>query len=135
MYLKFSHLMPLSCCKKKIVQKELYAIFQINDERFIVRHYSKVEGGRTVTWKATEETLSCCCQQYEFSRILCRHAIRVLVAANVFQIPDKYILMRWRCESSLPCRNKVSNPIRCNERLRGVTDMLNALASKASKKE
>ncbi|KAL4191286.1 hypothetical protein AMTRI_Chr07g29100 [Amborella trichopoda] len=91
MHLKFSHLMPLSV--------SLLDTIQINDERFI----------------ATEETLSCSCQQYEFSGILCRHAIRVLVAANVFQIPDKYIPMRWCRESSLPCRNKVSNPIRCNE--------------------
>ncbi|KAL4185204.1 hypothetical protein AMTRI_Chr10g229540 [Amborella trichopoda] len=74
--------------KKEIVQKELYAILQINDKRFI----------------ATEETLSCSCQQYEFSGIL-----------------YKYILMRWRRESSLPCRNKVINPIRYNEKLHGVT--------------
>jgi hypothetical protein len=67
---------------------------------YIVRHHTKVDGGRLVSWKDEEESISCSCKEFQFSGILCRHAIRVLLVKNYFCLPSKYLLFRWRIESS-----------------------------------
>ncbi|KAL5711408.1 hypothetical protein ACHQM5_021868 [Ranunculus cassubicifolius] len=49
----------------------------------------------TVTWDGSKCTVSCICRLFEFQGFLCRHAMVVLFAAGVYEIPPSYILKRW----------------------------------------
>lgn len=81
--------------QEQLVLAAHYASFQTEDG-FLVRHHTKPEGGRKVYWIPRESIISCSCHQFEFSGILCRHALRVLSTGNCFQIPDRYLPLRWR---------------------------------------
>ncbi|XP_019225397.1 PREDICTED: protein FAR1-RELATED SEQUENCE 11-like [Nicotiana attenuata] len=90
----------------KLLQDEMilsveYGLFPHSDGSYLVRHYSKTDGGRFVYWNSIEEVVQCSCQEFEFSGILCRHSIRVLSAHNDFMLPDKYLLAKWRQENPL----------------------------------
>ncbi|KAL3849133.1 hypothetical protein ACJIZ3_011015 [Penstemon smallii] len=78
-----------------------YAITQMANGSYLVRHYKKIERECLVIWIGDEEHVHCSCKEFEHSGILCRHSLRVLVAKNYFQIPEKYFPLRWRPESSL----------------------------------
>ncbi|XP_052192640.1 protein FAR1-RELATED SEQUENCE 11-like [Diospyros lotus] len=62
--------------QEQLVLAALYASFQMED--------GFLEG-----------IISCSCHQFEFSGILCRHALRVLSTGNCFQIPERYFPLRW----------------------------------------
>ncbi|XP_045791441.1 protein FAR1-RELATED SEQUENCE 11-like [Trifolium pratense] len=83
-----------------------YAATETNSGSFIVKHHTKDDGGRLVTWIESQESIRCSCKEFEFSGILCRHAIRVLLMKNYFHIPSKYLPFRWRRESSLIPRSR-----------------------------
>ncbi|XP_045791729.1 protein FAR1-RELATED SEQUENCE 11-like [Trifolium pratense] len=83
-----------------------YAATETNSGSFIVKHHTKDDGGRLVTWIEGQESIRCSCKEFEFSGILCRHAIRVLLMKNYFHIPSKYLPFRWRRESSLIPRSR-----------------------------
>ncbi|OIT26461.1 putative protein far1-related sequence 10 [Nicotiana attenuata] len=78
-----------------------YGLFPHTDGSYLVRHYSKTDGGRFVYWNSIEEVVQCSYQKFEFSGILCRRSIRVINAHNYFMLPDKYLLARWRQENPL----------------------------------
>ncbi|XP_020219746.1 protein FAR1-RELATED SEQUENCE 11 [Cajanus cajan] len=59
-----------------------YAAIDIGNDSCIVRHHTKVNGGRSVSWIDEEESIHCSCKEFEFSGILCRHAIHVLLMKN-----------------------------------------------------
>lgn len=67
----------------------------------LVRHFSKMDAERLVIWIPEEERIHCYCKEFESSGTLCRHALRVFVAKNYFELPEKYYLDRWRRESCL----------------------------------
>ncbi|KAD6795468.1 hypothetical protein E3N88_06364 [Mikania micrantha] len=81
--------------QEQLVLAAHYASFQLEDG-FLVRHHTKLEGGRKVYWVPHEGIISCSCHHFEFSGILCRHALRVLSTGNCFQIPERYMPLRWR---------------------------------------
>ncbi|XP_024980159.1 protein FAR1-RELATED SEQUENCE 11 isoform X2 [Cynara cardunculus var. scolymus] len=81
--------------QEQLVMAAHYASFQLEDG-FLVRHHTKLEGGRKVYWVPREGIISCSCHHFEFSGILCRHALRVLSTGNCFQIPERYMPLRWR---------------------------------------
>ncbi|KAA0032857.1 protein FAR1-RELATED SEQUENCE 11 isoform X3 [Cucumis melo var. makuwa] len=81
--------------QEQLVLAAHYSSFQM-DDGFLVRHHTKADGGRKFYWVPREGIISCSCHQFEFSGILCRHAIRVLSTGNCFQIPDSYLPIRWR---------------------------------------
>ncbi|KAF9690306.1 hypothetical protein SADUNF_Sadunf01G0181800 [Salix dunnii] len=81
--------------QEQLVLAAHYASFQLEDG-FHVRHHTKHVGGRKVYWVPREGIISCSCNQFEFSGILCRHALRVLSTGNCFQIPERYLPLRWR---------------------------------------
>ncbi|XP_047330157.1 protein FAR1-RELATED SEQUENCE 11 isoform X2 [Impatiens glandulifera] len=109
-------LTPFAFCKlqEQLVLAAHYASFQMEDG-FLVRHHTKVEGGgRKVYWVPESDQvegggglISCSCHQFEFSGILCRHALRVLSTGNCFQIPERYLPIRWRRISSSSSSNKL----------------------------
>lgn len=53
-----------------------------------IKDYAVVFNGR-------ETIVSCVCRSFEFKGYLCRHAMVVLFAVGVFDIPSRYILKRW----------------------------------------
>lgn len=81
--------------QEQLVLAAHYASYQMEDG-FLVRHHTKDEGGRKVYWVPREGIVSCSCHQFEFSGILCRHTLRVLSTGNCFQIPERYLPLRWR---------------------------------------
>ncbi|KAF1860585.1 hypothetical protein Lal_00021629, partial [Lupinus albus] len=80
-----------------------YAATKIDNDSYIVRHHTKLNGGRLVSLikEKDEESIRCSCREFEFCGILCRHAIRVLLKNDYFCLPEKYLPSRWRRKSSL----------------------------------
>lgn len=82
-----------------------YTASEMANGSYILRHFKK-DDERLVIWAPKDEQIHCSCKEFETSGILCRHALRVLLMKNYFQLPEKYFLNRWRQESSLlPCDN------------------------------
>ncbi|WRX20764.1 FAR1 DNA binding domain - like 10 [Theobroma cacao] len=85
----------------EIVLSMQYATTEMGNGSYLVQHYKKMDGEYLVIWIPQEEQIHCSCKEFEHSGILCRHCLRVLIVKNYFEIPEKYVLFRWRLESSL----------------------------------
>ncbi|XP_016648404.1 PREDICTED: putative protein FAR1-RELATED SEQUENCE 10 isoform X2 [Prunus mume] len=95
-----------TCLRSFFEQHELvlamqYAVSEMSNGSYLVRHFKEIDGERLVIWIPEEEQIHCSCKEFESSGLLCRHSLRVFVVKNYFQLPDKYYLNRWRKESSL----------------------------------
>ncbi|XP_004485421.1 protein FAR1-RELATED SEQUENCE 11 [Cicer arietinum] len=118
--------------QEQLVLAAHYASFSI-EEGFLVRHHTKAEGGRKVYWSPQEGIISCSCHQFEFSGILCRHSLRVLSTGNCFQIPDRYLPIRWR-RISIPSSKLLQNATNDHaERLKLLQNMVSSLITESSK--
>ncbi|OMO76974.1 hypothetical protein CCACVL1_15267 [Corchorus capsularis] len=89
-----------------VLQHELivsmqYAASEMANGSYLVRHFRKVDGESLVIWIPEDEQIHCSCKEFESSGILCRHALRVFIDKNYFQLPEKYFVSRWRRDSSL----------------------------------
>ncbi|KAK6937318.1 FAR1 DNA binding domain, partial [Dillenia turbinata] len=93
-----SVLTPYAFCKlqEELVMAPQYASLMVDENYFIVRHHTELDGGHKVIWMPHEEFIDCSCHQFEFSGIVCRHVLRVLSTNNCFHIPDQYLPFRWR---------------------------------------
>ena len=112
--------------QEQLVLAAHYASFPV-EGGFLVRHHTKVEGGRKVYWSPQEGIISCSCHQFEFSGILCRHSLRVLSTGNCFQIPDAYLPIRWR-RISLPSSKHLQNsPDDHADRVKSFHNMVSSL--------
>lgn len=87
--------------QKEIMASAQFAVYETAPENYLVRHHLKPDGGHFVGCVPSDEDVRCSCKGFETNGILCRHALRVLSLKNCFFIPDKYLLTRWRRESSL----------------------------------
>lgn len=90
-----------SALQHEIVLSMQYAITEMSNGSYLVKHYKKMEGECLVIWIPEDELVHCSCKEFEHSGILCRHSLRVLVVKNYFQVPEKYFPLRWRLEGSL----------------------------------
>ncbi|XP_056690354.1 protein FAR1-RELATED SEQUENCE 8-like [Spinacia oleracea] len=59
----------------------------------VLTKYRKLYG---VKFRTDPIEVSCVCKMFETKGILCRHCIRVLYTNNVDDVPERYILRRWR---------------------------------------
>lgn len=89
-----------------VIQNEMvlsmqYAVSEMANGPYIVHHFKKMEGECCVIWNPESEEIQCSCKEFEHSGILCRHSLRVLTVKNCFNIPDQYLLLRWRQGSPL----------------------------------
>lgn len=109
-----------------------YASFSIEDG-FLVRHHTKAEGGRKVYWAPQEGIISCSCHQFEFTGILCRHSLRVLSTGNCFQIPDRYLPIRWRRINMPSSKLLQSAPNDHAERVKLLQNMVSSLMTESAK--
>ncbi|XP_031406459.1 putative protein FAR1-RELATED SEQUENCE 10 isoform X2 [Punica granatum] len=119
----------------EIVLSLQYAMDEMANGSYLVRHYKKMDGECFVIWIPEDEQIHCSCKEFEHSGLLCRHSIRVLVAKNFFQIPDKYFPLRWRLESSLvslDAQNITENTNECVQAFHSLaaTLLTESLASK-----
>ncbi|XP_060167576.1 protein FAR1-RELATED SEQUENCE 11 isoform X3 [Lycium barbarum] len=118
--------------QEQLVLAAHYASFQMEDG-FLVRHHTKLEGGRKVYWVPREGIISCSCHQFEFSGILCRHALRVLSTGNCFQIPERYLPHRWR-RISTPSTKALQNTHNDHmERVQLLQSMVSTLVTESAK--
>lgn len=118
--------------QEQLVLAAHYALFPLEDD-FLVRHHTKNEGGRRVYWVPREGIISCSCHQFEFSGILCRHALRVLSTGNCFQIPDRYLPSRWRRISMTSAKLPQNAPKDHVERVQSLQNMVSALITESAK--
>ncbi|KAK4416789.1 protein FAR1-RELATED SEQUENCE 5 [Sesamum alatum] len=49
----------------------------------------------TVMYDSSHGNISCSCKKFEFARILCSHALKVLSSRNIVKVPELYIKKRW----------------------------------------
>ncbi|XP_062026190.1 protein FAR1-RELATED SEQUENCE 11 isoform X2 [Rosa rugosa] len=118
--------------QEQLVLAAHYASFQM-DDGFLVRHHTKGDGGRKVYWVPREGIISCSCHHFEFSGTLCRHALRVLSTGNCFQIPDRYLPVRWRRISIPSAKLLHSVPSDHAERIQLLQSMVSTLVTESSK--
>ncbi|KAM0916627.1 hypothetical protein ACQ4PT_009995 [Festuca glaucescens] len=121
----------------ELVAAAHYASFQLEGDVFLVRHHTKTEGGCIVTWNQREELISCSCQMFESSGILCRHTLRVLTTLNYFQIPDHYLPVRWHKNLPPPSKSLhvAPNLSGASERVKTLQSIVSALVSEAAKSD
>lgn len=118
--------------QEQLVLAAHYASFPFEDG-FLVRHHTKLEGGRKVYWAPQEGIISCSCHQFEFSGILCRHTLRVLSTGNCFQIPERYLPLRWRKISTHSVKLLQSSPSDHAERIQFLQSMVSSLIAESVK--
>ncbi|XP_059624816.1 putative protein FAR1-RELATED SEQUENCE 10 isoform X2 [Cornus florida] len=82
--------------QQELVVTMQYANSEMANGSYIVRHFKKMDEERLVIWIPEDEQIHCSCKEFESSGILCRHALRVLLVKNYFQLPEKYYLSRWQ---------------------------------------
>ncbi|XP_022930022.1 protein FAR1-RELATED SEQUENCE 11-like [Cucurbita moschata] len=118
--------------QEQLVLAAHYASFQM-DDGFLVRHHTKADGGQKVYWVPPEGIISCSCRQFEFSGILCRHALRVLSTVNCFQIPESYLPVRWRRISMPSAKLLQSTTNDHGERTQLLQSMVTTLVTESAK--
>ncbi|XP_052289424.1 protein FAR-RED ELONGATED HYPOCOTYL 3-like [Citrus sinensis] len=89
--------------KFKEFQQELTALMYCDTMDFVGSIYeiseSLGQGNKKnfeVVFGETECKVSCICSKFQFRRILCRHALSVLIRHGIEILPEMYILSRWR---------------------------------------
>lgn len=85
-------------------EQETEKLYRVNDHE---KHQSFM-----VSWCARESSIVCSCRFFEYTGILCRHAIMVLQVSGVPNIPAVYALERWTLEAKTKgiARGILSNP-------------------------
>lgn len=120
--------------QEQLVLAAHYASFRMEDG-FLVRHHTKFEGGRKVYWIPKDGLISCSCHLFEFSGTLCRHALRVLSTGNCFQIPDRYMPVRWRRISSSSIKPLQTTQNDHAERVQMLQSMVSTLITESAKSQ
>lgn len=118
--------------QEQLVLAAHYASFPLEDG-FLVRHHTKLDGGRKVYWVPQEGIISCSCHHFEFSGILCRHALRVLSTGNCFQIPERYLPLRWCKISTHSIKLLQSSTSDHAERIQFLQSLVSSLVSESAK--
>ncbi|KAK1259777.1 putative protein FAR1-RELATED SEQUENCE 10 [Acorus gramineus] len=118
--------------QNEIVMSTQYALFDLANGNSLVRHHMKMDGGRFVSWIPSDEEVLCSCKMFETSGILCRHAIRMLTLRNCFNLPDKYLPLRWHRESSLFRKTNHSSETGKTDRARALQPLMKMLVHESS---
>jgi hypothetical protein len=87
--------MKLYCTVSLLTNASAICTYQVTEQVGVNDAYMK-QVRFCVYFNENECEVKCTCGCFESRGILCRHAISVLSAYNVTQLPQKYILDRWR---------------------------------------
>ncbi|KAK4268082.1 hypothetical protein QN277_024786 [Acacia crassicarpa] len=77
----------LSCQLQKEREDGAIVTFQVED--------FEVKRKFIVSWKESELNVCCSCHLFEYTGILCRHAMLIMQVSGLTNIPSHYILKRW----------------------------------------
>lgn len=121
-----------SLLQHELILAMQYAASEMANGSYIVRHFDKMNEEQLVIWIPEDEQIHCSCKEFESSGILCRHALRVLLVKNYFQLPDKYYLSRWRQEISVVSPGEKSNQTDSDEWFEEYNSLTAILFSEAS---
>ncbi|XP_077229866.1 protein FAR1-RELATED SEQUENCE 6-like [Tasmannia lanceolata] len=96
-FLKFQdEISGLTTCTTKLIEEDgpvaTYMVKEREEDDDGCVKYKEYE----VKFNAPETQVICICRTFEFQGYLCRHALLVLMNADVYHIPSRYILARWR---------------------------------------
>ncbi|XP_028110552.1 protein FAR-RED ELONGATED HYPOCOTYL 3-like [Camellia sinensis] len=82
-------------CRANLVKEEgAICTYHVKEVVLVGEKMKTVEF--VVYFNASECELHCMCRWFEFRGIMCAHAITVLLERCIYQVPDKYIVSRWR---------------------------------------
>ncbi|XP_028078143.1 protein FAR-RED IMPAIRED RESPONSE 1-like [Camellia sinensis] len=82
-------------CRANLVKEEgTICTYHVKEAVLVGEKMKTVEF--VVYFNATECELHCMCRWFEFRGIMCAHAITVLLERCIYQVPDQYIVSRWR---------------------------------------
>ncbi|KAK9704951.1 hypothetical protein RND81_07G022500 [Saponaria officinalis] len=71
-----------------------YTVCEQDNLFFIVKHYKESDTQEhKVKWAC--DTITCSCKIFEFWDILCRHILLVFIHKDCFEIPMRYLPLRW----------------------------------------
>lgn len=85
-----------STFQHELVLAMQYATSEIANGSCLVQHFKKMDEERVVICIPEGEQIHCSCKEFESTGILCRHALRVFIAKNYFQLPEIYFPRRWQ---------------------------------------
>lgn len=83
--------------QNELVLSMQYEVTEIPDGSYHLRHYKRQDKALVIY----AEPIQCSCKSFEYSGIICRHCLRILVLKNCFQLPEIYFLPRWRSYGNL----------------------------------
>ncbi|XP_024028868.1 protein FAR-RED IMPAIRED RESPONSE 1-like [Morus notabilis] len=78
----------VSCVDEKDGRFDVAEVVFVGEKRKQI-HFS-------VQFNAENREVQCTCGLFEFKGILCKHSISVLMKMEIINVPEKYILPRWR---------------------------------------
>uniref|UniRef100_A0A1D1ZGT2 Protein FAR1-RELATED SEQUENCE n=1 Tax=Anthurium amnicola TaxID=1678845 RepID=A0A1D1ZGT2_9ARAE len=106
--------------QEEFVESLGYHVDKIEDgtsSKYRVTKNEDAHGAYMVIYNASDNKATCSCCMFEFSGILCRHALRVFIIVGIRTLPKDYVLKRWT-------RNAKTNVVsdECGVGLRGNSD-------------
>ncbi|KAK4846609.1 hypothetical protein QYF36_019816 [Acer negundo] len=99
-YMHIKTCMPIEEHARSILTPYAFRVIQ-HEIELSMQYATRMDGEYLVIWIPEDEQIHCSCKEFEHSGILYRHSLRVFSIKNYFQLPEKYLLLRWRLESSL----------------------------------
>ncbi|MQL87496.1 hypothetical protein Taro_020042 [Colocasia esculenta] len=84
--------------QEEFVESLGYHVDKIEDgtiSKYCVTKNEDARGAYIVTFNASDNKATCSCCMFEFSGILCRHALRVFIIVGIRTLPRDYVLKRW----------------------------------------
>ncbi|XP_028079454.1 protein FAR-RED IMPAIRED RESPONSE 1-like [Camellia sinensis] len=82
-------------CHANLVKEEgSICTYHVKEVVLVGEKMKKVEF--LVYFNSTEFEMQCVCRWFEFRGIMCAHSLSVLIERSIYEIPNKYIMSRWR---------------------------------------
>ncbi|XP_028125965.1 protein FAR-RED IMPAIRED RESPONSE 1-like [Camellia sinensis] len=82
-------------CHANLVKKEgSICTYHVKEAVLVGEKMKKVEF--IVYFNSTEFEMQCVCRWFEFKGIMCAHSLSVLIERSIYEVPNKYIMSRWR---------------------------------------
>ncbi|XP_062114158.1 protein FAR1-RELATED SEQUENCE 5-like [Humulus lupulus] len=83
-------------------------LFDENETLFKYKIFpKKMHLHHIVEYDSADDTVTCSCKKFQFTGILCSHALKVLSEKNILKIPSRYILKRWTIKAKV--RDELDN--------------------------
>ncbi|XP_028079449.1 protein FAR1-RELATED SEQUENCE 6-like [Camellia sinensis] len=85
----------LGYCRANLIhEKGTICTYHVREVVLLGKGMKKVEF--VVHCNSTECELQCMCWLFEFGGIMCAHSLCVLIDRSIYEVPNKYIILRWR---------------------------------------